>query len=139
MSSSTKNPATDTPSKRRRYADFDEYVEYQLQKTRATIRSQDILTAGLGVSALVLGYLLVFVILDQWVVPGGLSFWPRVVLLSAVVLACGWWIVRGIILPALRRVTELFAARAIEDQVPSLRNMLLSMVDLRRAGRPVSP
>src|SRR5690348_3056618 len=70
------------PSDSSRYLDFDEYVDLKLQKTRSTIKSTDILVALAGVAAMFLGYLLVFVVFDQWVVPGGFGIGLRWALLS---------------------------------------------------------
>ncbi len=124
---------------RRRYADFDEYVDYQLRKTRQSIRAQDVLTAALTVCTILLGYTLLFVVVDQWLVPGGLGFWPRLFLLAVVLTAAGWVLARGLVVPALKQVSELFAARQLEHQLPTLKSLLTTLVSLRRARRPVAP
>ena len=53
------------------FVDFDEYVGLKLEKTRSSIRSTDLLTALFGVAAMFLTYLLIFVVLDQWVIHDG--------------------------------------------------------------------
>ncbi|MEI8022250.1 MAG: hypothetical protein WCH39_28830, partial [Schlesneria sp.] len=60
-----------TTSNAGNYVDFDEYVGLKLEKTRSTIRTTDLLTALAGVAAMFLGYLLLFVVFDQWVVRDG--------------------------------------------------------------------
>ncbi|MFG0333985.1 MAG: hypothetical protein ACF8TS_11535, partial [Maioricimonas sp. JB049] len=120
-----------------KFVDFDEFVEYQLRKTRTEIKQTDVLTGLVGMAVVVLGYLLVFVLLDQWVIAGGFSPRVRILMLSALVLAVGVWMVRRLIWPYFHRVTELYAARELEQSDPGLKSTLLTLVDLQRAGRPV--
>lgn len=126
--------ATQTSGK---YVNFDEFVEYQLEKARTSIRWTDLLTAAAGVAAMVLAYLLVFTILDHWVIPGGFGVVTRAIMLSLLVLCAGVWVAWRIVLPYMRRVNVLYAARELERAEPGLRYSLLNLVDLQRSGRPV--
>jgi hypothetical protein len=135
MSTATESTTTGATQ----YLDFDQFVDYQLQKTRAGIRTADLLTA-LVVSALaLLGYLFLFVVFDHWVVPGGFGYLARLLMLLGVLAGLGSWLAFKVILPARRRVTALYAAKELEHSQPGLKNNLLTLVDLQRAGRPVSP
>ena len=119
------------------YVDFDEYIDFQLQKTRSNIKWTDMLTAGTGVLALVLGYLLVFVLFDHWVVDGGFGPLTRGLMLGVVIIgACGW-IIWKVVLPYLKRVTTLYAARTLETSDPKLKSSLLNFVDLAGSGREI--
>jgi collagen type III alpha len=122
-----------------RYLDFDEYVDLKLQKTRSTIKTTDILVALAGVAAMFLGYLLVFVIFDQWVVPGGFSIGLRWLLLSTLLLLTGAWLGWKVGRPYLRSVNRLFAANEIEKADADLKSNLLNLIDLRASGREVDP
>ncbi|WP_010582616.1 hypothetical protein [Schlesneria paludicola] len=122
-----------------KYVDFDEYVGLKLEKTRSTIRTTDILTAVAGVGAMTLGYLLLFVVMDQWVIPGGFSAGWRLALLSMLVISAGGWLVYKVGIPSFRSVNGLFAAKAIEKAEPELKSSLLNLVDLKAAGRPINP
>ncbi|MDB5346952.1 MAG: hypothetical protein JWP89_5329 [Schlesneria sp.] len=122
-----------------RYLDFDEYVDLKLQKTRSTIKTTDILVALAGVAAMFLGYLLVFVIFDQWVVLGGFSIGLRWLLLSTLLLLTGAWLGWKVGRPYLRTVNRLFAANEIEKADADLKSNLLNLVDLRASGREVDP
>lgn len=134
MSSTASGPGNSS-----RYLDFDEYVDLKLQKTRATIKTTDILVALAGMAAMFLGYLLVFVIFDQWVVPGGFSIGLRWVLLSTLLLLTCAWLGWKVGRPYLRSVNRLFAANEIEKADGNLKSNLLNLIDLRAAGRPVDP
>ena len=122
----------------KKYADFDEYIDFQLQKTREGIRLTDIFTALSGVAVLSVSYMLLFVILDHWVIPGGFGYGMRVTLLGVLLCSVAGWIAWKVALPYFKRVNTLFAARAIEQAAPGLDSNLLSYVDLARSGRDVS-
>ena len=121
------------------YVDFDEYVGLKLEKTRSTIRTTDLLTAAAGVVAMVLGYLLVFVLLDQWVVRDGFSSIWRWLLLSTLVISTISWLVWKIGIPSFQTVNSLFAAQEIEKADPGLKSNLLNLIDLKRTGRSINP
>ena len=124
---------------RQNYAEFDEYIDYQLQKTRQGVKLTDVVTAACGVALLTVSYLLVFVVFDHWVIAGGFGYGMRVGLLSGLLAATlaliGW----KVLLPWLRSVTRLYAAKSLEGISPELSSNLLNYVDLRDSGRAVSP
>ncbi|MBS0202647.1 MAG: hypothetical protein JSS49_07075 [Planctomycetes bacterium] len=122
-----------------RYLDFDEYVDLKLQKTRSTIKTTDILVALAGVAAMFLGYLLVFVVCDQWVVPGGFSIGLRWTLLLTLLVLTAAWLAWKVGVPYLRSVNRLYAAHEIEKADPDLKSNLLNLIDLRDSGRVIDP
>lgn len=121
------------------YVDFDEYIDYQLQKTRGNIKSTDVLTAFAFVSVFVLAYLLLFVICDHWLVPEGFSQTTRMILLGLVGTVSAGWLMWKVVWPYLRQVNQLFAAKLIEKSQPELRSTLLNLIDARAAGKEVPP
>jgi len=128
---------TTSPTGRRNYVDFDEYIDFQLRKTQSGIKTVDILTALAGVATLFLAYLLAFVVFDHWIVDGGFSPPARWMMLGGLLVACAVWIVWMVILPSRKRVTGLYAAKTIETTDPGLKHSLLNLVDLRRSGKPM--
>ncbi len=66
----------------RKYVDFDEFIDYQVRRTRSGIRSTDLLTSLVVLALAVTSYLLAFVVVDHWVVAGGVGYWQRVVSLT---------------------------------------------------------
>lgn len=121
------------------YVDFDEYIDYQLQKTRGNIKTTDVLTAFAYVTVFVLAYLLLFVICDHWLVPEGFSQTTRMILLTLVGTLSAGWLLWKVVWPYLRQVNQLFAAKLIEKSQPELRSTLLNLIDARAAGKPVPP
>ncbi|MFP6763717.1 MAG: hypothetical protein VB858_08865, partial [Planctomycetaceae bacterium] len=139
--------ATQTPTRSRRgakkkqksYAECDEYIQYQLQSTRTGIRSTDLFTAACGVALGGTTYLLAFVLLDHWVVPGGFGYLWRVGLLSVMLISSLGWIGWKIVMPWLKSINRLYAARTIEQASPDLNSTLLNYVDLQQSRRDVAP
>jgi len=120
------------------YVDFDEYINYQIQKTRSNIKFTDLLTGVGGVLTAVLSYLLIFVVFDHWVVPGGFGYLARVTMLGLLVVGALSWFSWRVGLRYFKKVNQLYAAQTIERAEPELESSLLTLLDLRRAGRKVS-
>ncbi len=128
-----------TATQSSQYVEFDEYIDLKLQTTRQSMKVADIATALCGIAVAVLSYLLVFAIFDHWVISGGFGYFWRVALLSVLIVGTCWWIGFKVVMPSLRRINQLYAARAIEGISPDLQSNLINLVDLRNAGREVSP
>jgi collagen type III alpha len=124
---------------KKNYAEFDEYISYQLQQTQTGIRSTDIFTALCGAAVFVVSYLLAFVMFDHWVVAGGFGPGMRMILLSGLLVGTLAWIGWKVVWPFFRRVNSLYAANALEQASPELKSTLINYVDLRSADREVSP
>lgn len=121
-----------------KYVDFDEYVEFQVAKTQQRIKTTEIATTCFSVGTFFLAALLAFVVLDQWAIPGGFSVGARALILAGLLGVSGGWLIWRAILPYLRSVNALFAARMIEAADPQLKSSLLNLVDLQHAGKEIS-
>jgi len=119
------------------YVEFDEYIDFQLRKTRGNIKWTEIATALVGLAVLFLAYLLIFVLLDHWFIAGGFSQTARVVMLCVLLATIAAWLAWKVALPYWRQVNTLFAARTIEQAEPTLQSSLLNLVDLQQAERPI--
>ena len=115
------------------YVDYDEFVDFQIEKARNHIKATDIFTTLTSLAAAFVGYLLVFVVCDHWVIAGGFSDWARVSLLVALLATMGAILVRRVVLPLIRRVHPLYAARMLEKSDPKLQSNLLNFVDLQHS------
>ncbi|MSR59938.1 MAG: hypothetical protein EXS05_20255 [Planctomycetaceae bacterium] len=120
-------PQTAAPVSKQ-YVDYDEYVDFQLEKARNHIKATDIFTTLTTLAAAFIGYLLVFVVCDQWLLEGGFSDWARMALLAIVVAGLGTVLARRVIVPLVRRIHPLYAARMIEQADPELKSNLLNFV-----------
>ena len=134
VSSTTKSRS----SKSRQYVDFDEFIDYQLQRARRGIRSTDVITACVGVGVILLGYIVLFTVLDHWVIDGGFGRTARMSLVVLLGIVSAAWLVRRLAAPLSGSVTDLYAAKTIEKSEPGLRSLLLSLVDLTRSRRRVN-
>lgn len=139
MSTATKqrSPESKATDGKHQYVDFDEYVDFHLARTRSGIKYTEILTALGWIATLGLCYLLTFTVFDHWLVEGGISRSARLwLLVSATTLTAGWigW---KVIVPYLRQINFLYAAREIEKSAPSLKGGLVNLVDLQHAGKKI--
>ncbi|HUT11036.1 MAG TPA: hypothetical protein VMY42_11110 [Thermoguttaceae bacterium] len=118
---------------------FETLIEERLGETRRQVKGVDvvagILTLGIGT----LAYLLLAVVLDHWVVPEGLGFWGRFLLLAGLLGGAGCYFVRVVLPPLMHRVNPIFAAHTIERSRPSLKNSLINFLLLRGHRQEVAP
>lgn len=136
---STTSNSSSTEQRSGQYAKFDEYVDYQVSKTGSHIKANDLLTTGVGITTIFLGYLLVFVVFDHWFVKGGFGYTSRLLMLAGVVVACLGWAVWKLVLPYFKKVTHLYSAHALEQASEEMQGTLLNLVDLKKSDRPVNP
>ncbi len=116
------------------YANADEFIQYQLEKARNRIKATDLLTAGVLAGLLLVGYVLVFTLLDHWVIDGGFGAWTRACLLAVVLILCGAILYRYVLRPWYRRINPLYAARALDRSSGEIQGSLLALVDLQSSG-----
>ena len=84
-----------------------------------------------------LTYLFVFVLFDHWVVPGGFGYIPRLLMLAGLVLGLG---LAGLEGDPSRALPGTSSTRRRNWRSPNPACRATShLVDLQRAGRPVSP
>lgn len=121
------------------YAKFDEYVDFQISKTGSNIKANDLLTTGVGITTIFLGYLLIFVVFDHWIIKGGFGHTSRLLMLAGVVLACLGWAVWKLIIPYFKKVTRLYSAHSLEKTSEEMEGSLLNLIDLKKSNRPVNP
>ena len=81
------------------------------------------------------GVLLFFVaavLLDHWIMPGGLGFWGRTLLFVLLCCGAGWYIATRLLPLLIWRINPYYAAQAIEETRPSLKNSLLNYLWFRQ-------
>src|SRR5271166_2710876 len=109
--------------------DYEQFIDHQLNRTRARIKFIDIATAGLMLLAGFLGVLFLEVVLDH--VVGLPLLFRRIVLAGGLSTAAAFSALR-IVMPLVRRVNGLYAAKTIEDADPAFKNSLINYLELRR-------
>ncbi|MCA9043540.1 MAG: hypothetical protein KDA69_04420, partial [Planctomycetaceae bacterium] len=132
-------PSTSAASPSSGYVDFDEFIAYQLRKARGGIQLTDVLTGCVVMALAVFAYLFLFVIIDHWFVEGGIGPTARLISLLILVFFVVSWGTWKIVLPLMRSINTLYAARQIEKKFPELKNSLLSWAELQGSGRAIPP
>src|SRR5579863_440143 len=121
------------------YVEYDEYVDYQLEKTRTIVKRTDILTTVTALAVFVIGYLFTFVVFDQWIIAGGFGYTARIIFLGVVLALVTGILLRRVVLPLLRRVHPLYAARVIERSDPQFQSNLVNFVDVKLSNSESVP
>jgi hypothetical protein len=139
MAGATQGHTQARSSDAKHYVEYEEYVDFQLEKTRSIVKRTDILTTLTSLAVAVIGYLFVFVVFDQWILAGGFGYASRVVLLGLMLGAVTATLVWRVLLPFLRQVHPLYAARVIERSDPQLKSNLVNFVDIKLANAESAP
>lgn len=106
--------------------DYEQFIDHQLERTRARIKFTDIMTAGLTLLVGFLGVLFLEVVLDHMV---GLPLPMRRLVLSAGVTVAAIFCAVRIAMPLLRRINGIYAAKTIEDADPAFKNSLINYLE----------
>ncbi|MGD9635602.1 MAG: hypothetical protein AB7G28_22405 [Pirellulales bacterium] len=126
-------PGKARPAKRdAQFVRYDEYIDKQIDSTRRSVKAVDLLTALLTMAVGTMSFLLAAAMIEHWLVPGGFNVAVRLILFVALAVCLTfyttrrlWPLVRGSINPA-------YAAQAIEQENPSLKNSLLNLLLFRQ-------
>ncbi len=106
-------------------------VDRDIARTRRALQRVDLVGGLLTLAIGVLLYLLAVSVLEHWVVPGGWSGPARAGLLALLAAGVLWYAARRIVPIFFRPINPAFAARAIEDHSPGLKNSLMNLLMLR--------
>jgi hypothetical protein len=137
MSSGTVTPPPLPAEPQPEKPSYEAFIEQRLRQTRRQVKGVD-LAAGLVLLAVgTLAYLLAAVVIDHWVISGGLGFWGRLLLLLGLLAGAGYYFGRYILMSVIRRINPIFAAHTIEQSRPSLKNSLINFLLLRGHRREV--
>ncbi len=130
MASVTEKPQSES-SPRQTLPAESQLVDQQIGRTRRALKMVD-LSAGLITLAIgVLAYLLTMAVLEHWVIPGGWGEATRFVLFAMLIVGVVVYSWRTF-WPLVRRpINAAYAAQAIEQTSPSLKNSLLNLLLLR--------
>ena len=116
---------------RGRVVEYQKYIDTQVRAVRARVKWVDLWTSLtlLGIGVLV--YLAAAILIDHWVVPGGLGFGGRMALLVGLLAGVGVHLAMSLVPFFLRRVNPVYAAAAIERGQP-MKNTLVNFLLIRK-------
>ncbi|MFM8474627.1 MAG: hypothetical protein ACKOEO_02385, partial [Planctomycetaceae bacterium] len=127
--------ATVSESQPDQFVEPDQFIRYQLTLAQSRIKTTDLLSAAFLAALLLVSYVLVFTLLDHWVVSGGFAPLTRAILLATVLLGCLFIVYRFVLARLSSKVNPVFAARMLDRQDTGLDGSLTALVDLQTAGR----
>ena len=99
MSSGTAAPPPLPAEPKPQRPSYEVFIHDRLRRTRRQVKGVDIAD---GLIVLLIGtlvYLLSAVVIDQWVISGGLGFWGRLLLLTGLLAGVGYYFARCILVP----------------------------------------
>ena len=108
--------------------DYEQFIDHQIQRTRRRIKVTDIITACLTLLVAFLAVLFLEVVFDH--VFGLPLLLRRLVLATGMTSACLFAAMR-VVMPLVRRINGIYAARTIEDADPTFKNSLINYLELR--------
>lgn len=115
-----------------KFVRYDDYIESKIQSTRRAVKLVDLTSSLVALGSGVLAYLLVVAVADHWIVPGGFNIGARIVLFAALILSIGHFAVRRLVPLVVRSINPVYAAHAIEEGSPSLKNSLINLLLFRQ-------
>jgi hypothetical protein len=81
---------------------------------------------------------LVVAVAEHWIVPGGFPFAARLVLFILLVCGVGYYAARRMLPLVVQKINPVYAAQAIEQAGPSLKNSLINLLLFRQKRSAVS-
>ncbi len=137
------SPAANSPTRARAVTPASEssvqhsqFIEFQLARTRRRVKLVDLGGAIMGLVGGMVLFLLGIVLIDHWLLD--LNAWQRFAALAILVLGAAYYCARLVIPLLVRRINPTYAARAIEQSDPSLKNSLINLLMFRRDNTPTS-
>jgi hypothetical protein len=115
-----------------RLVQYDAYIDRQVESTRRVVKLVDLATSLVVLAAGVLAYLLLVAVVEHWLVPAGFPFAIRLALFMLLVCGVTYYAVRRLLPVMLRRINPVYAAQAIEQAGPSLKNSLINLLLFRQ-------
>lgn len=115
----------------------DRLIQQRIDRTRMHVKVVGLATAGTELAAGVLAFLLGVMLLDHWVI--GLTPTLRLVALIVLLVGAAAFAIWRLVPCLTRPVNPMYAARAIEQAVPSLKNSLINFLMLRSQRQTLRP
>ncbi|MBI2478394.1 MAG: hypothetical protein HYV60_07055 [Planctomycetia bacterium] len=107
-------------------ADAELFIERQLAKTRLQVRVVDLASSLMALVAAILVYTLVLAVVDHWIMP--LAWWSRWLACIWLLGGVGYYLAVVVVPLMMRPINPVYAARAIEEAEPTLKNSLINFL-----------
>lgn len=120
------------PAKDARLVEYGDFIESKIQSTRRAVKLTDLATMLVALGSGLLAYLLIVAVADHWVIPGGFTVPERTVLFIVLVIGVAWFAYTRLWPLLAQSINPVYAARAIEDSSPSLKNSLINLLLFRQ-------
>src|SRR5438445_7708795 len=121
------------PVKPEPVAKYEAFVEEKLTQARGRIRMLDLAAGLLGLLAGTMVFALVIGMLDRWF---QFSVGVRQFALAVYGVAALAYLAAFVIWPMVRRLNPYYAARQVEQVLPSAKNSVINWLDLRHETMP---
>jgi hypothetical protein len=136
MALGTAHPGSPDPARSQarpqgRVIEYQQYIDDQLGRTRRRVKWVDLATSLTVLTIGVVVYAVAAAVIDHWVVPGGLGFVGRLILLLGLLGGIAAFVVTNLLPLVLRKVSPVYAAAAIE-QGGTMKNTLINFLLLRK-------
>jgi hypothetical protein len=110
---------------------YEQTIDNHLNRTRWQVKLIELGASSVLLLVGILGFFLVISLVDHWVLPiGGVA---RGLLLAALLTSVCYYIWRQLLPLLVRSINPEYAAHAIEESTPTLKNSLLNFLLLRRS------
>ncbi|MBX9789962.1 MAG: hypothetical protein K2Y37_13675 [Pirellulales bacterium] len=126
------------PPRDAKLVECERFIEAQLGSTRGQVKGVEIATSLLKLLVGLIAYFLLLVVVDHWVLPGGLGVWTRLLALVGLLAGAGWYLAARVVPLLGKRVNPVYAAYSIEKTQPTLKNSVINFLLLRRERERVA-
>jgi hypothetical protein len=117
---------------------YHDYIDQKIESTRRLVKVVDLATSFVALAIGVLLFLLVVVVLEHWVVRGGLSPAARWVLFGGLAAYVAYFAYRRLWPLCVRAINPVYAAHTIEHNSPALKNSLINLLLFRQRRSDIS-
>ena len=111
---------------------YHDYIDQKIESTRRMVKVVDLATAFVEFTVVLLAFLLLYAVLEHWVVPGGFSFAVRCALFGVLIGGAAFFAYRRLWPLCVRAINPVYAAQTIEHGSPSLKNSLINLLLFRQ-------
>jgi hypothetical protein len=118
---------------------YDQYIDTRIGKTRRAVRTVELASVLVALAVGVLGFLLTVALVEHWLLPGGFGMLGRSLLFTVLVGGTAYYVYRHVWPLCVRRINPVYAAQAIEQGSPSLKNSLVNLLLFRQRRTELAP